>query len=76
METALGSISEIDRELARLRIDSDTGEPFQRTSVMTHLAWVPTAWVEAAEDVLAGLDTSVPAVHSRASAPSTSGMPV
>jgi glucose-6-phosphate dehydrogenase assembly protein OpcA len=55
VETALGSISEIDRELARLRVDAETGEPFQRTSVMTHLAWVPTAWVEAAEDVLAGL---------------------
>src|SRR2546422_327432 len=27
----------------------------QRTSVMTHLAWVPEQWVEAAEDVLAGL---------------------
>jgi glucose-6-phosphate dehydrogenase assembly protein OpcA len=53
--TALGSISEIDRELARLRFDRDTGEPCQRTSVMTHLAWVPAEWVEAAEDVLAGL---------------------
>jgi glucose-6-phosphate dehydrogenase assembly protein OpcA len=53
--TALGSIAEIDRELARLRVDAETGEPFQRTSVMTHIAWVPTAWVEAAEDVLAGL---------------------
>jgi glucose-6-phosphate dehydrogenase assembly protein OpcA len=27
----------------------------QRTSVMTHTAWVPPEWVEAAEDVLAGL---------------------
>jgi glucose-6-phosphate dehydrogenase assembly protein OpcA len=53
--TALGSISEIDRELARLRVDPDTGEPYQRTSVMTHIAWVPNEWVEAAEDVLAGL---------------------
>lgn len=55
MATALGSISEIDRELARLRVDPDTGEPYQRTSVMTHIAWVPNEWVEAAEDVLAGL---------------------
>jgi hypothetical protein len=55
MATALGSISEIDRELARLRTDPDTGEPYQRTSVMTHIAWVPNEWVEAAEDVLAGL---------------------
>jgi glucose-6-phosphate dehydrogenase assembly protein OpcA len=29
--------------------------PYQRTSVMTHIAWVPPEWVEAAEDVLAGL---------------------
>jgi glucose-6-phosphate dehydrogenase assembly protein OpcA len=53
--TALASISDIDRELARLRVDPDTGEPYQRTSVMTHVAWVPNEWVEAAEDVLAGL---------------------
>jgi glucose-6-phosphate dehydrogenase assembly protein OpcA len=53
--TALGSISEIDRELALRRMDAESGEPIQRTSVMTHLAWVPTEWVEAAEDVLAGL---------------------
>ena len=55
MATALGTISEIDCELARLRMDPDTGEPFQRTSVMTHIAWVPSEWVEAAEDVLSGL---------------------
>jgi glucose-6-phosphate dehydrogenase assembly protein OpcA len=52
---ALGSIHEIERELAARRLDPDTGEPFQRTSVMTHIAWVPEEWVEAAEDVLAGL---------------------
>jgi glucose-6-phosphate dehydrogenase assembly protein OpcA len=55
MATALGSIAEIDRELGALRVDPEHGEPFQRTSVMTHVAWVPEAWVEAAEDVLAGL---------------------
>ena len=54
MATALGTISEIDRELALRRVDS-AGEPMQRTSVMTHIAWVPTQWVEAAEDVLTGL---------------------
>jgi Glucose-6-phosphate dehydrogenase subunit len=53
--TALGTISEIDRELARRRVDPATGEPIQRTSVMTHIAWVPMQWVEAAEDVLTGL---------------------
>jgi glucose-6-phosphate dehydrogenase assembly protein OpcA len=55
MATALGTISEIDRELAVRRVDPATGEPMQRTSVMTHIAWVPTQWVEAAEDVLTGL---------------------
>jgi glucose-6-phosphate dehydrogenase assembly protein OpcA len=52
--TALASIGEIEHELAHARLD-DRGEPYQRTSVMTHVAWVPEAWVEAAEDVLAGL---------------------
>jgi glucose-6-phosphate dehydrogenase assembly protein OpcA len=53
--TALASIGDIERELGSLRMDPSSGEPMQRTSVMTHLAWVPEAWVEAAEDVLAGL---------------------
>jgi glucose-6-phosphate dehydrogenase assembly protein OpcA len=53
--TALGTISAIDRELAERRVDPQTGESTQRTSVMTHIAWVPTQWVEAAEDVLTGL---------------------
>jgi glucose-6-phosphate dehydrogenase assembly protein OpcA len=51
---ALASIREIERELGAARIGDD-GAPIQRTSVMTHVAWVPEAWVEAAEDVLAGL---------------------
>jgi len=55
MATALASISDIEHELGSQRLDPATGEPFQRTSVMTHLAWVPQAWEEAAEDVLAGL---------------------
>jgi glucose-6-phosphate dehydrogenase-like protein OpcA len=55
MATALASIGEIERELGSQRIDSATGEPIQRTSVMTHIAWVPEAWEEMAEDVLKGL---------------------
>ena len=55
MATALGTISEIDRELALRWVDPKTGESIQRTSVMTHIAWVPKQWVEAAEDVLTGL---------------------
>jgi glucose-6-phosphate dehydrogenase assembly protein OpcA len=55
MATALASIREIEREVATLRIAPGSDVPYQRTSVMTHTAWVPPEWVEAAEDVLAGL---------------------
>lgn len=51
------SIADIDAELARLR-NSSAGEarhPFQRTSVMTHVAWVPPEWLDAAERTLEGL---------------------
>jgi len=51
--TALDSVSEIERTLAALRV-GDSGVRL-RTNVMTHIAWVPEEWVEAAEDVLAGL---------------------
>ena len=54
METALASVSEIEHELASLRGDEDSDSRL-RTSVMTHIAWVPEEWVEAAEDVLSGL---------------------
>jgi hypothetical protein len=51
------SVVELERELADLRdASSEHGEPpNQRTSVMTHLAWVPPDWEEAAERTLAGL---------------------
>ena len=52
---ALGSIREIEAEVATLRIAPGSDVPYQRTSVMTPTAWVPPEWVEAAEDVLAGL---------------------
>ena len=55
MAAALASVREIEREVAALRIAPGTDVPYQRTSVMTHTAWVPPEWVEAAEDVLAGL---------------------
>jgi len=47
----------IERELAELRdASSAAGQaPNQRTSVMTHLAWVPEEWEDAAERTLAGL---------------------
>jgi hypothetical protein len=50
---ALASVSAIERELAVERVDEDASR--LRTSVMTHIAWVPQEWVEAAEDVLSGL---------------------
>jgi glucose-6-phosphate dehydrogenase assembly protein OpcA len=52
---ALASIREIEREVATLRLAPGADVPYQRTSVMTHTAWVPPEWMEAAEDVLAGL---------------------
>jgi len=55
MAEALASIREIEREVATLRIAPGSDVPYQRTSVMTHTAWVPPEWVEAAEDVLSGL---------------------
>jgi hypothetical protein len=51
------TISAVDAELAHLRRETvgDDGQPHQRTSVMTHIAWVPPDWVEAAERTLEGL---------------------
>ena len=53
MATALDTVSAIERKLAALRL-ADEGSRL-RTNVMTHIAWVPEEWVEAAEDVLSGL---------------------
>jgi len=51
------SVADLERELAQLRdaaVEAGRG-PTQRTSVMTHLAWVPPDWEEAAERTLSGL---------------------
>lgn len=55
MAEALTSVRDIERELSTLRIDPEAAVPYQRTSVMTHTAWVPPEWMEMAEDVLSGL---------------------
>ena len=55
MAAALTSIRDVEREIATMRIAPGSDVPYQRTSVMTHTAWVPPEWVEAAEDVLTGL---------------------
>jgi glucose-6-phosphate dehydrogenase assembly protein OpcA len=51
------TLSEVERQLGELRAGSAApGElPKLRTSVMTHMAWVPERWVEAATETLAGL---------------------
>jgi glucose-6-phosphate dehydrogenase-like protein OpcA len=50
-------LSDVERALVRLRGESAHGTegPDMRTSVMTHLAWVPEQWEEAALRTLAGL---------------------
>jgi glucose-6-phosphate dehydrogenase assembly protein OpcA len=56
------TVAEIERELARLRFRSseETAQPNLRTSVMTHIAWVPPQWQVAAEETLAGMEERHP----------------
>jgi glucose-6-phosphate dehydrogenase assembly protein OpcA len=51
------TLAEVEHQLGELRAASSApGElPRLRTSVMTHMAWVPERWVEAATETLAGL---------------------
>jgi hypothetical protein len=49
------SVAEIERQLGALRAAAATDGPQLRTSVLTHLAWVPQAWEQVAGDTLAGL---------------------
>lgn len=51
------SVAEIELQLARLRTPTpdEAGIPHQRTSVMTHVAWVPPRWLDAAEQTLEGM---------------------
>ena len=53
----VSSLRELERELTELRAASaEPGAPPRlRASVMTHIAWVPEQWVEAATGTLAGL---------------------
>ena len=50
-------VGDVVTALCRLREESahETEGPDLRTSVMTHLAWVPSEWEEAAVETLAGL---------------------
>ena len=51
------TVADIERQLARLRIEGGLGEHASdlRTSVMTHVAWVPQDWLAAARETLSGL---------------------
>jgi Glucose-6-phosphate dehydrogenase subunit len=50
------TVTQIERGLAELRAGAETGAaPFLRTSVLTHLAWVPPEWERQALDTLSGL---------------------
>ncbi len=51
------SVDEIERRLEEFR---EVEEPSQRTSVLTHMAWVPKEWSGAADRVLEGLGARVP----------------
>src|SRR5439155_23566473 len=51
------SVPEIERRLDELRDGEGAG---LRTSVLTHVAWVPPEWARAAGRVLAGMGERVP----------------
>jgi Glucose-6-phosphate dehydrogenase subunit N-terminal domain/Glucose-6-phosphate dehydrogenase subunit C-terminal domain len=50
-------LSEVNNALGKLRAESavEGGPPNLRTSVMTHLAWIPEAWADQARSALAGM---------------------
>jgi len=48
-------IGEVEAALAHLRALASQSSPSMRTSVMTHLAWVPEEWLDKARAALAGM---------------------
>jgi hypothetical protein len=48
-------LADVERALARLRAQAAADAPSMRTSVMTHIAWVPEPWLERARGALAGM---------------------
>jgi glucose-6-phosphate dehydrogenase assembly protein OpcA len=49
------TLADVDAALSRLRNEASAERPSMRTSVMTHIAWVPTGWVEQARAALEGM---------------------
>src|SRR5262249_4453472 len=55
------TVAQIERELAGLRSPDDANAaPLLRTSVMTHLAWLPRGWVERGLETPAGFGQQHP----------------
>jgi glucose-6-phosphate dehydrogenase assembly protein OpcA len=48
-------LADVDTALARLRAQAASETASMRTSVMTHIAWVPPEWVERARAALEGM---------------------
>ena len=48
-------LAAVNTALAQLRAEAASDAPSMRTSVMTHLAWVPERWTEQARGALAGM---------------------
>jgi len=54
-------VGDVERQLSELRREeSADGNPDMRTSVMTHVAWAPPKWAQAARQTLAGLEERHP----------------
>jgi hypothetical protein len=51
------SLSEVEKELSRLRVGTavEGAAPNLRTSVMSHIAWVPGEWLDRARSALSGM---------------------
>ena len=54
------SLAEVQKRLGDLRQSAADGHSDLRTSVMTHTAWVPKQWLDAARGALAGLAEAHP----------------
>jgi hypothetical protein len=48
-------VGEVEAALAQLRALASQSSPSMRTSVMTHLAWVPEEWLDKARAALSGM---------------------
>jgi len=61
LEAALSIVAEVEHQLAELREqEAADGGLDLRTSVMTHVAWAPPKWADAARRTLAGLEERHP----------------